>query len=367
MKVLLLAGASSIHTIRWANGLSDAGHEVHLVTQHQAIDSFKSNVVIHQFKNRGVIGYFFLAIPVRRLIKKIKPDILNAHYASGYGTTARLVNFHPWVLSVWGTDIYDFPYKSMLHNWLVRKNLRSADRVASTGYNMASQIRSVCPELSDIAITPFGVDIDKYGSNRREFQLNKETFVIGTVKTMDQRYGIDILLNAFSYLRTLLEDESNEVTSVELRIVGDGPEIDNFKKQAVELGIDNYVTFIGRVPHKNVPCELSRLDIYAALSREESFGVAILEASAAELPVVVSDVGGLPEVTRDGVTGMVVPKEDYKKAALAFKTLIKDHTLRRKMGESGREHVVKNYDWKKSVSTMVLQYKSAIAFNKQGK
>ena len=66
------------------------------------------------------------------------------------------------------------------------------------------------------------------------------------------------------------------------------------------------------MPHTSVPQELARLDIYVALSRmdSESFGVAIIEAGVAGRPVVVSDAGGLPEVTIDGVTGLVVPRED---------------------------------------------------------
>ena len=69
------------------------------------------------------MGYFLIVAQVKKLLLAIKPDIVNAHYASGYGTTARLVNYHPYVLSVWGSDIYLFPKKSFIHHWLVNKNL----------------------------------------------------------------------------------------------------------------------------------------------------------------------------------------------------------------------------------------------------
>src|SRR5690554_3943342 len=187
MKIALISGASSIHTIRWANGLAEAGHEVHVITQHEACDPFLPQVKVHSFPFRGVLGYFLIAPKVRKLLHKINPDVVNAHYASGYATTARLAAVRPFVLSVWGSDVYDFPYKSPLHKWLVRKNLLAADVVASTSYCMAGQTRSVAPELKEILITPFGVDMQAY-ANAEMLAANNERLVIGTVKSMAKKY-----------------------------------------------------------------------------------------------------------------------------------------------------------------------------------
>src|SRR5690554_1884344 len=188
MKIALLSGASSIHTIRWANGFAEAGHEVHVITQHEACDPFVSQVKVHYFPFRGVLGYFLMAPKVRRLLLELQPDVVNAHYASGYATTARLANVRPFVLSVWGSDVYGFPYKSPLHRWLVRKNLMAADVVASTSYCMAEQTRSIAPELKEIPITPFGVDMQAYVS-AEALAENNDQLVIGTVKTMASTYG----------------------------------------------------------------------------------------------------------------------------------------------------------------------------------
>jgi glycosyltransferase involved in cell wall biosynthesis len=95
------------------------------------------------------------------------------------------------------------------------------------------------------------------------------------------------------------------------------------------------------------------LDIYVALSRQESFGVAVIEAGAAGRPVVVSNVGGLPEVVRDGETGFIVPPNDPDAAADALERLVRDQLLRRQMGEAGAQHVAKNYSWDASVQTMI--------------
>ena len=136
MRVVLLAGANSIHTIRWANGLKAAGLDVYLISQHPLMHQLNEGIHYYELPNRGVLGYFLIVSQVKKLLLDIKPDIVNAHYASGYGTTARLVNYHPYVLSVWGSDIYLFPKKSFIHHWLVKKNLLAADAIASTSHCM---------------------------------------------------------------------------------------------------------------------------------------------------------------------------------------------------------------------------------------
>ena len=363
MKIVLLSGASSIHTVRWANGLSAAGHNVHVISQHPMVDPFSSAVKVHLLPFRGTLGYFTIVPAVRKLLDQIKPDIVNAHYASGYGTTARLVDYHPWVLSVWGSDIYDFPHKSPLHKWLVTKNLRAADQVASTSNCMADETRTLTPELVDICITPFGVDLAAYAGLKPETAEQKQKLVIGTVKTMKPKYGVDTLIEAYAILvKTLCKKAGVNIPELELRLVGGGEQTNELKVLAEQLGVAGSVKFIGQVSHTAVPQELAKLDIYVALSRldSESFGVAIIEAGAAGRPVVVSDAGGLPEVTIDGETGFVVPRENPQAAAKALEKLVLDTDLRYRMGAAGQAHVAMQYSWTACIETMLGVYQKTV-------
>ena len=361
MKIVLLAGASTIHTVRWANGLVAAGHEIHLISQHPVVDILHPSVQVYLFPYRGVLGYFTMIPGVNSLLKKIKPDLVNAHYASGYGTTAHLINFHPWILSVWGSDVYDVPYQSIFHKYLVRKNLLSADSVASTSLCMARQVRQLAPLVGEIAITPFGVDMSLYKNIQPESPVQKDTLVIGTVKTMSKNYGIDTLIIAFSSLIEKMKyNPRYPVHNFRLRLVGGGDQLPALKNLAQKIGVKDRIDFVGRVPHGRVPDELRKIDIYVALSRSESFGVAIVEASAAGRPVVVSDVGGLPEVTVEGVTGLVVPRENPAAAAAALEKLVLDPALRYRMGQAGKQHVSQKYDWETCVDTMVKVYRKTL-------
>ncbi len=373
MKIVLLSGVSSIHTIRWANGLNAVGIEVYVISQHPVLEPMHKNVTVHLLPFRGALGYFTMVPAVKKLLAQIKPDLVNAHYASGYATTAKLAAYRPWLLSVWGSDVYDFPYISPIHKYWVKSNLLAADAIASTSHCMAAQTNSLADNLGEIAITPFGVDIDYYAKHSYPINTNKqidEPFVIGTVKSMANKYGIDTLLQSFALLKNKLSVSHQDVASkLCLRLVGDGPQTDELKLVASELGITNDVQFIGRVNHLEVPEELAKLDIYVALSRldSESFGVAIIEAGAAGRPVIVSDAGGLPEVVIDGETGIVVPKENPQAAADALEKLVLNPELRIKMAKAGQHYVQDNYSWDTCVGTMVEVYEKTINDFKQGK
>lgn len=365
MKVALLAPASSIHTVRWANGLSKVGIDVHVISQHSPTEIFEPSVTLHILPNRGMLGYFLIVPAVKKLLTKIQPDLVNAHYASGYGTTARLVNYNPWILSVWGSDVYDFPYKSPLHKYLVKKNLMAANKIASTSHCMAEQIRKIAPTITEIAITPFGVDIQAFNETELHVTNNDKNIIIGTVKTMAPQYGIDTLIHAFKLLHDKLAITApNIADKLYLRLVGGGPQIDELKQLSKTLDINEKVSFIGQVSHTQVPTELNQLDIYVALSRMESFGVAIIEAGAASRPVVVSDAGGLPEVTVNNITGLVVPKESPQAAADALEELVLNPTKRQQMGIDAKQHVEHNYSWDVCVDIMLHTYQSILSQKK---
>ncbi|ODT65277.1 MAG: group 1 glycosyl transferase [Pelagibacterium sp. SCN 63-23] len=367
MKILFLAAGSSIHTIRWINALAQSRLEVVLATQQEPIEPVDPGVTVHRLPFSGELGYFRNVPALRRLLAEEKPDLLNAHYASGYGTTMRLSGFAPTLLSVWGSDVYDFPRKSPLHRWWVRGNLMAADQVASTSHIMAKQTLQVAPGLGQIAITPFGVETSQFVPTDDRVKAPDAPIVIGSVKTLAPKYGIDTLINAVALLIDDLKVDRPDLASrIRLRLVGGGPQADALKALAMERGIAGVSEFRGSVAHREIPAQLQDLDIYAALSRldSESFGVAILEAGACGLPVVVSDAGGLPEVVLNGETGIVVPRNSPAAAAEALRKLVLDRGLHQRIGIAGRNHVATRYEWNSCVGAMIALYERVISQNR---
>jgi len=214
-------------------------------------------------------------------------------------------------------------------------------------------------QAEHVFITPFGVDEKLFlpvGGARKAGEL-----IIGTVKTLGSKYGIDTLIAAFAHACSAIGDD----VDIRLEISGDGPDREELTSLARRLHIGSKVTFHGWVAHSDVPAMLHRMDIYVALSRLESFGVAILEAGACELPVVVSDADGPVEVTVNGKTGFIVPREDPVAAAEALLVLIRSAQLRKDMGSAGREQVLANYTWEHSIELMIKAYRQVGAIHQR--
>lgn len=360
MRIVFIAPGSSIHTVRWINAMSNRGHDVSLITMHdEEVNSFNDNVQIFNLPIKNSLGYYLNFPFIKNIIKKIKPDIVNTHYASGYGTLSRLLNFTPTLLSVWGSDVFDFPYQSKFKKSILVKNLKSSTEIASTSYVMKKQTQKFVADKK-INITPFGINLNKFKIVDKK--TKKETINIGTIKTLTEKYGIKYLIKAVKILldRLYEEDLLELKTQIRLTIIGEGKQKEDLINLSKKLDISSITTFVGLIPHKKVPEYLNSFDIFCVPSLQESFGVSAIEASACGLPVIASDVGGLPEVIEDKVTGYIVPSKDAKKLADKLYNLVINKEKRENLGEKGRKRVEELYNWNKNVDKMEEIYRTLI-------
>ena len=352
MRILLVSNAKSIHTVRWVNSLAGRGHEVHLafLSGHEPdLHGVDEQVKLHRLPVGGVAGYYANAFFLRQLALKLHPDVIHAHYASGYGTLARLSRV-PYLLSVWGSDVYDFPFQNALNLKIIRRNLRDAVALASTSECMAKQVRTVLRDpAAAVTVTPFGIDLTRFEPGERQLGQSTAAFSIGNVKALAHPYGIDVLVRAAALLRELLPDLQFEV-----HVYGDGPLQAEIGALAQELRVDDLVCLHGSIAHDEVPNVLAQLDAFCATSLKESFGVAVAEAMAMRLPVVVSDTPGFTELVGD--VGIVTPRGDANATAQALARLALDPAAREYLGAAGRRRIEELYNWEDNVDTMVRLY-----------
>ena len=174
MKLLLLADSNSTHTIKWVSSLKRNNYDIRIFSLYKpdynlykdiadiSISSIDLNENL-KFGNDNKISkiiYLKAIQKIKNLIKNFNPDILHAHYASSYGLLGALSGFHPFVLSVWGADIFDFPNISFLHRAIIKFNLFKADKILSTSVIMKEETNKYTDKK--IEVTPFGVDTEKF-------------------------------------------------------------------------------------------------------------------------------------------------------------------------------------------------------------
>jgi len=346
----LVGNASKGHLAKWASHFASIGWRVY-VASFEPAEIAGVDVIQLRKSAPSHARYFFAASQLRRILKRIKPSIVHAHYASGYGLLGALSATATYIISVWGSDVYEFPRRSPIHAQLLRFTLNTADYVCSTSWAMARESRRYTRQ--PITVTPFGIDCAEYdpglGSN------GGAGLVVGTVKTLDAMYGIAYLLRAFALV-------VHRAPRLEVRLViaGGGPQRYELEQLARELGIAQHTRFLGPLPQPCVPSTLRGFSVYAALSERESFGVAVLEASACGIPVLATDVDGLPEVVENGITGLLVPPRDVVSAANAMERLLRDRRLRARLGAAGRKFVLERYQWADTAKIMERLYDAAL-------
>jgi len=357
MKLIILGSISSIHVVRLANHFVSKDINVTVISiSTSSFHSIDDRVSIYRFPYLGAFSYYLYFPFVKMLITLLRPDIVNAHYACGYGTLGRLVNFRPFVLSCWGSDVYNFPLISKFNYSLLKKNLLFSDVVASTSLCMAEQIRSFFNYKNTIEITPFGVDLSQFSFDRTKLVLNRSpNIVIGTVKSLNHIYGIDNLIYAFHLLNKRCPEYN-----LTLRIAGSGPQESFLRKVVADLNLSSKVEFVGHISN-NLVCDfLSTLDIFACLSREESFGVSIIEAAAMHLPLVVSNAPGLSEIVDGNSVGLIVPIDDIQASCDALYSLTIDPDLRFSFGKNAYDLIMSNYSLDSTASGLISLYKKLL-------
>tara|TARA_B100000242_G_scaffold37677_1_gene22484 strand:+ start:135 stop:1241 length:1107 start_codon:yes stop_codon:yes gene_type:complete len=358
-KILYLSSGASVHTIRWVNSLSKKSNiTINLVSQQKLVDNLSEKVIFNLLPFRGSLGYILNIFKLKKIIKDWEPDLIHASYASGYGFTANLLNFHPLVLSVWGSDIFEFPRKSYIHRKLIELNLNNADVISSTSFVMAKEINNLVKNKK-VVITPFGIDINQFKNNKT---LKKEEIItIGTIKNLSKIYGIDILIKGFAIAyKKLIKKDLALAKKMRLKIVGSGDQKQILLDLISSLNLKDIVSLKDRVKHNLVPLEMEEISIFCALSRQESFGVAVLEASALGIPVIVSNKGGLPEVVINEKTGLIIDNLNPECASKAIIRLVRDYEFRRFLGSNGREFVSKKYNWNDSLDIINKIYQTLL-------
>ena len=166
---------------------------------------------------------------------------------------------------------------------------------------------------------------------RRLLELPVNGTIIGTVARLTPLKGIDDSLRAFARL-------AEEFADLSYLIVGDGESMADYKELAKELGVGDRVIFAGY--QSDIPLYLSAMDLFLFPSLKEAMGIALAEAMAAGLPIVATNVGGIPEVLDDG-SGVLVEPRSPESLALATAMLLRDQRLRLEMSQAAIDRAKK--------------------------
>lgn len=295
-------------------------------------------------------GWDLTFIPkLAHMMKMAKIDILHTHnYASWiYGAVARRI---AGCIGHVHTEHSNLPHNRMLalHGEYIASRLTDVV-VADSNVVKSNLCNRTGIEDFRVQVIQNGIDIEKFHPARDKGVESSDRLTrIGIVARLVPVKNHDLLLRAFKKLK---EKESGAATS--LTIVGDGPLRADLEKLASQLGLMNFIEFMGS--RRDVPEILRDLDIFVLSSKSEGFSLTLLEAMASGLPVVSTDVGGNREIVVDSQTGFLVPPDNIDLFAKKLGRLTVDRALARQMGREGRKRVEEMF----SLRRMVARYEKA--------
>ena len=360
MRLLYLANAASIHTQRWVNFFARAGHEVHIATWREPAqgDLFEPSVHVHRvlFPPHYAVRYAAL-LRVMHIVRRVKPDLLHAHYLAHFGIVAGLLQsvtgFRPLVLTAWGSDVL-----IEARGWkrrLVSHALSRADCVTCDARHMVKELVELGAPDERITVVYHGTDTFQFRPGPRSpqdvFNIGRQDSpVVISLRALKPLYCVESLIRAAPLVL-------KEVPDAEFAVAGGGDQRECLESLATELGVAGKVRFIGLIKSEQLPKYLTSSDVYVSTSLSDAgLSASTAEAMACGLPVVVTDFGDNRDWVQDGVNGYLFLPRDVEALASRLVDLLRDPEKRQRFGEEGRRVIVERNNYEVEMGKMERIY-----------
>jgi len=339
-------GGSGVVATELGIGLARKGHKVHFLSyaRPQRLNTFETNIDFHEVTVNAYPLFEYppydlaLASHMVDLIKYQKLDVLHVHYAIPHATSAYLAKrilgksgkpvavittLHGTDITIVGSDPSYLP--------VVNFSINQSDSVTAVSEYLRDETYSKFNIEKEIEVIPNFVDLDRFKrvdrSHFRKAICEEDEFLFVHVSNFRKVKRVQDCLDLFKKVL-------DKGFKAKLLMVGDGPERVNLEVMCREYGICSQVRFLGK--QEKVEEVLSISDIFLMPSASETFGLAALEAMSCSVPVISSDVGGLPALNTNGETGFVCPLGDTDAMADAAVKLLSDKNLLQKFSDNAR-------------------------------
>lgn len=307
-------GGSGVVATELGKGLAQKGHKVHFITYNQPsrLDFLNENLFYHEveFNSYPLFEYppyeLALASKMVSVVKNEKLDLLHVHYAIPHASAAYMAKqilksqgiFIPVVTTLHGTDI-TLVGRDPSYEPVVTFSINQSDGVTSVSRDLKKETYEFFDIQNHIEVIPNFIDLEKFKKQKKDhFKKaicpNGEALIVHTSNFRKVKRVPDVVNTFYNIHKEI---------PAKLLMIGDGPERNAAEQLSRDLDISHDVRFLGKL--EAVEEVLSVADLFLMPSEKESFGLAALEAMACEVPVISSDVGGLPELQVQGVTGFM--------------------------------------------------------------
>lgn len=300
------------------------------------------------------------------IIKKTKTDLVHAHWSVPQGFLSILAKYVlkiPCVISLHGSDV--FGLRHPIFKTLNKLVIRHAD--ACTANSLATAKTAQATGASgNLKIVPMGVDPRGFQKSAEADELKKkhqlDAEVILSVGRLIDLKGTEYLIKALPAV--LLR-----FPRAKALIIGSGPRKNQLLDLAKNLRLEENIVFIDQIPHVELIEYYAVADVFVLPSiinpkgETEGFGVVLLEAMACGLPVIGSDVGGIPDIIENGETGLLARQKDPQHLSHQLLRVLSDADLKEKLVGNARKLIETRFSWEIVAGRFIEIYRAALQGN----
>ena len=355
-------GGSGVVATELAKNLAKNGHNIHMMSYSRParLDTLETGITYHEVSINSYPLFDYppyalaLASQMVNLIEYEDLDLLHVHYALPHATSAYLAKqimcergvTVPIITTLHGTDI-TLVGRDPSYKHVVEFSIDKSDGVTAVSEYLKRETYEYFDIEQDIEVIPNFIDLDRFQkSNKSHFKKaicpNDEKVVVHVSNFRKVKRVPEVITVFSKIIEAGIESK--------LLLVGDGPDRQKAEQQCRDLGICEHVRFLGKLDQ--VEEVLSIADLFLIPSGSETFGLAALEAMSCSVPVISSNIGGLPEVNIHGKTGYLCDLDDTDCMAEYGVQILSDPDLHERMSKNARKHaasfkqeeVVKQYE-----------------------
>jgi glycosyltransferase involved in cell wall biosynthesis len=377
MRICYLANAESIHTQRWVEYFANRGHEVHLISRKTFGNNNNNNIknvnlhLINRLKLQiRIISYpidiLYNIFQIKKLIRQIKPDILHVHYISDLAVLGALTGFHPYVASVWGSDVLRNPKKSKIMKYRVSYVLIKADIILTIPEFMKKYLVNMynLPGNKIVRI-PWGIDLNIFHSGyenetlrmKEKIGIKINSPVILSNRGMAPQYQIEKIIKAIPYIIKTFPD------TIFIFIKGYGlSEFEEKMKLLTEkLNISNNTYFISKIltPEEMV-IYLNMANVLISIPETDQFSSSIMEGMACGVIPIISNIKVYEQYLKNEINAFVVNPNNPKDIAEKINHCIKHPEIQNKFYNINKKIIEENENWDENSKKMMMLYKNLL-------
>ena len=305
MRICYFADGESIHTVRWCRHFASLGHEVHLISYKKV----SIECVMTHFVDTGNISVgggnwkvLFKFREVKSLLKKIKPDIFHSHYATSYGITGAFCGFHPYIITTLGTDVLISPQQSYIYKLLLKYAFSKADWITAMSDHMKAAVVNLGVDPSKITTIPFGIDPVVFNDSHRK--TSTEKFIITSTRNLEPIYNIPHLINSVAIAKKTIPNIHLNLIYVSASL------LDEIKYLVKEKGLENFVTFYGKVSQHKIAEVLNQSHLFISVSLSDGNNISLNEAMACGAFCIATNIPANTQWIQDGENGFLIKIND---------------------------------------------------------